>query len=114
MKGSQPNYKLIYTDIIENKFPEKKKECEALLNKKKLTVLNIIELNQKIFGISKETEELNQKLRSYSKSDILEILEYQKKYEYTNKQLANHFKLSRNTVTKWKRMFVDEENEFFF
>lgn len=107
MKETQPNYKLIYTDIIDHKFPEKKKECEALLNKKKLTVLNIIELNQKIFGTNKESEAQNQKLRSYSKSDILEILEYQKEYRYTNKQLANHFKLSRNTVTKWKRIFLE-------
>lgn len=105
MKKSQPNYKLIYTDIIDEKFPEKKKECEALLGKENLSILNAIELNQRIFGVNKESQEFNQRLRSYTESDILEILEYQKKHRYTNLQLANHFKLSRNTVTKWKKLF---------
>jgi hypothetical protein len=34
------------------------------------------------------------------------MLDYQKKNKLTNSQLAKHFKLSRNTVTKWKRLFV--------
>ncbi|AYZ13024.1 helix-turn-helix domain-containing protein [Chryseobacterium arthrosphaerae] len=106
MKKSQPNYKLIYTDIIDHKFPEKKKECEGLLRKENLSVLNIIELNQRIFGINKEHEEFNRKLRSYTKSDILEILKYQQEYQCTNSHLASHFKLSRNTVTKWKKMLL--------
>ena len=59
-------------------------------------------LNEIIFG--KKTE--NQKFKSYKRSDILKILDYQKKYKLNNSQLANHFNISRNTVTKWKKMFL--------
>lgn len=102
-----PNYHKIYSDIIRKKYPEKKSECNALLSKEKLTVLDIVELNDKIFGkANKLTNSFNQKRRSYNKSDILHILDYQKKHRLNNTQLANHFKLSRNSVAKWKTMFV--------
>ncbi|SHF03742.1 hypothetical protein [Chryseobacterium sp. OV279] len=47
---SQPNYKRIYSDIIDQKFPHKKLECEKLLKKKILFAVDIIELNKRIFG----------------------------------------------------------------
>lgn len=50
---------------------------------------------------------MNQKYRSYDKATIIEILNYQKKNSLNNTQLSNHFKLSRNTVTKWKTLFND-------
>jgi len=104
---NHPNYKNIYSDIVTKKFPHKQKECETLLTMDNLSFLNIIELNTIIFGTSDlQTENFNQKHRSYQKSDIIKILEYQKKYKLNNIQLANHFKLSRNTVAKWKKMFL--------
>lgn len=107
MKNNQPDYKTIYADILHKKHPEKKAECFPLLEKENLSVLDIIELNKKIFGIAdKETQAENQKHRSYSKSDILSILDYQKKHKLNNIQLARHFGLSRNTVAKWKKTFV--------
>lgn len=99
-----PNYKDIYTDIILKKYPEKYKDCISLLTKSNMTDLDIIELNKKIFG--KNNNQDNQKYRSYTKSTIVEILTYQKKNAINNSELATHFKLSRNTVAKWKKMFV--------
>lgn len=102
----RPDYHNIYTDIINKKHPDKKEVCKFLLEKEYLSSMDIIELNKKIFGLhDKQTEVFNQKHRSYEESDILQILNYQKKHKCNNKQLANHFKLSRNTVTKWKKMF---------
>ncbi len=107
MNNRKPDYKRIYTDILDNKFPHKENECKTLLEKEDLSVLDIIELNRKIFGaVSRQTEDFNQKHRSYNKSDILQILEYQKKHKLNNSQLANHFKQSRNSVTKWKKVFL--------
>ncbi|SMP94191.1 hypothetical protein SAMN05421679_105273 [Epilithonimonas pallida] len=103
---ARPDYKNIYLDILQKKYPHKKEECRILLSKENLSVLNIIELNQRIFGKDKESMQFNQKHRSYKKSDILNILDYQKKYKLNNCELANHFKLSRNTVAKWKKMFL--------
>lgn len=48
---------------------------------------------------------VNKSHRAYSKEAIYKILEYQKKNCLNNTQLAKHFKLSRNTVTKWKILF---------
>lgn len=107
MQKSTPNYHQIYNDIINKKYPSRKEECRFLLNKENLSVLDIIELNRRIFGISDQrTEAFNQSHRSYNKSSILMMLDYQKKNKLTNSQLAKHFKLSRNTVTKWKRLFM--------
>lgn len=107
MQSPKPDYKRIYSDIITKKFLHKKEECETLLSKETLSVLDIIKLNQKIFGMDKESEEINQRYRSYNKSDIDKMLDYQKKNKLNNTELAKHFKLSRNTVAKWKRIFTN-------
>ncbi|GAA5082571.1 hypothetical protein GCM10023210_00020 [Chryseobacterium ginsengisoli] len=103
-KISQPFYKKIYSDILSRKFPEKMNECKSILSKKELSVLDIIQLNQKIFGYNEITSD-NQRLRSYDDQSILKILEYQKEYNLNNTQLSIHFKLSRNTIAKWKNNF---------
>ena len=107
MKYPSPDYKLIFTDILDKKFPHKKEKCQIHLKKKNLSAIDIIELNNNIFNTPKGAKQSeNQKYRSYSKSDILKILDYQKKHKLNNSQLSKHFKLSRNSVTKWKKMFL--------
>lgn len=106
MAINQPNYHKIYSDIIYYKYPQKRLICQSILEKKELLVLDILKLNYLIFGMSdRETVIFNQRHRSYGMSDILEILDYQKKRNLNNSQLANHFKLSRNTIAKWKKHF---------
>ncbi len=106
MQKSNVNYRQIFMDILDAKYPEKKEACLSLLQKQNLSAIDIITLNRKIFGkADEETEDFNQKHRSYSKSTILKILDYQKKNNMNNIQLANYFKLSKNTVTKWKKVF---------
>jgi len=106
MEDITPDYKRIYKDILEKKYPDKKQLCKNLLDKKKLTSLDIIELNKKIFGIVDQSSEMfNRRHRCYTQSDILKILDYQKKNNINNSQLAKHFKLSRNTIAKWKNFF---------
>ena len=106
-ENNLPDYVKIYSDMIHKKYPDKKQDCMKFLMKNNLSALDVLALNKKIFGISdKKTETINRKHRSYSKKDILEILAYQKKHNLNNSQLAEHFKLSRNTVSKWKSIFV--------
>lgn len=108
-KVNRPYYKKIYTDILEKKYPEKKEDCKMFLDKDYLSVCDIIELNRKIFGSQdKDAEDFNQKHRSYSPADILEILNYQENNSLNNTQLAEQFKLSRNTVAKWKKIFINQ------
>lgn len=103
-KISQPYYKKIYSDLLTKKFPNKISECKSILSKQELSVLDIIQLNQLIFG-HYEVSADNQRLRSYDDESILRILEYQKKNNLNNSQLSLHFKLSRNTIAKWKSSF---------
>lgn len=97
----QPNYKRIYFDILNEKHAEKIPNCLPILNKKTLSATDIIKLNEIIFG-KKNTA--NQKHKSYDEAAILEILNYQKIHKCNNKELAKQFNLSRNTITKWKKM----------
>ena len=102
-----PDFKLIYSDLIDLKFSEKKIECKFLLEKDNLSILDIIELNQKLFKSNRETEIFNQRHKFYSKKDILNILKYQQKTNLSNVHVANYFKMSRNTISKWKKIFAD-------
>ncbi|WP_228438983.1 helix-turn-helix domain-containing protein [Chryseobacterium pennae] len=94
-------------DILE-KLPQKKKNCMPILNKSIMSTMDIIKLNKLIFGINRESEKENQKHRSYVETDILHILDYQTKHKLTNTSLAQVFKLSRNTVAKWKRIYIHQ------
>ncbi|WP_336733551.1 helix-turn-helix domain-containing protein [Chryseobacterium sp. VD8] len=109
MDRISPNYKRIYTDMITKKYPDKHEECLFLLSKKELSALDIIRLNDKLIKnyVSDEDKD-NKKHRSYDKSSIFEILDYQVKNKLNNLQLAKHFKLSRNTIAKWKKLYYSK------
>lgn len=115
-KPESPDYIRIYSDLISKKHPDKTLPCERFLKKKKLTVLEVIKLNELIFEnkTEKESSSSNQKFRSYNKSAILEILNFQSKHNMNNSQLAIHFNLSRNTVAKWKKTFSAQKNVAVF
>lgn len=101
-----PNYKKIYEDLINSQFPYKMSEFKDLFKKEQFSVLDVIELDKKLLGNEGLKDEINQKLRAYDRFAILKILDYQKRNKLNNSQLANHFKLSRNTVTAWKKIFL--------
>ncbi|MGG5210981.1 helix-turn-helix domain-containing protein [Chryseobacterium sp. MIQD13] len=108
-KSNLPNYKLIFTDIISKNHPEKRIKCQSILDKKELSILDVVKLNEIIFGIcDKESFINNQKYKAYDESTITYILDYQQKNKLNNIQLANYFKLSRNTVTKWRKTFQSD------
>lgn len=85
--------------------------CKNILKKENLSVLDILELNQKIFGHPElDAEKFNQRHRAYNETAIRHILDYQTKNKCNNTELARHFKLSRNTVAKWKKLFINKNN----
>lgn len=101
-----PDYQKIYRDMIRLRYPEKEAACRSILTKARMEFLDIIRLNAIITG-NKDEEAIreNQKLKSYDKNTILRILDYQKEHRLNNTQLAARFRLSRNSVTKWKKLF---------
>lgn len=107
MMEKMPDYKRIYTDILDTRFPHKKKDCESILNKEVLSHLDVIDLNTIIYGaVTAENWKFDKRHRSYNQDTIMEILQHQKKNKLSNRQLASHYKLSRNTVARWKKLFV--------
>ncbi|GEN73352.1 hypothetical protein CLA01_34240 [Chryseobacterium lathyri] len=110
-KITLPDYKKIYSDLIELKHPEKKELCRRILSKDFLSKFDVIKINNLILGNNNKNTRLNQRYRSYDKETIIEILKFQKKKNLNNTQLANHYKLSRNTITKWKRILSDLVNK---
>lgn len=102
---TEPNYRKIFEDILALKFPNKKRACREILKKKELSHLDIIKLNSLIFEHEHNSFSINQQYRAYNYETILEILEYQTKNRLNNSQLAVHFSLSRNTITRWKKCF---------
>jgi len=102
-----PDYKRIYTDMIQKRYPHKKEECRTILEKNKLTTLDILKLNDIISDAHNCIVcKSNQKHKSYDSETIIKILEYQKKNKIANYQTAIYFNMSRNTITKWKKKYV--------
>ena len=101
-----PNYKKIYRDLILEKYSHKMDDPKVNTSLKNLnTTLDVIKLNDLLTNNRSSNTEINQKLRSYDKESIIKILSYQKINRMNNTQVAAHFNLSRNTITKWKRIF---------
>lgn len=91
--------------MIDMKFPEKMTLCESILKKDDITFFDIIQINKLLFeSPKKKTDIFNQMHRSYDEETILKILNYQKENKLTNTQVAYHFRLSRNSVAKWKKI----------
>lgn len=105
----RPDYQRIYKDLLKMKFPDKEKDSviKALLEKENFSQLDVIKLESILFGNTQNDKlQKNGSHRSYDKSTIFKILEYQKKNNLSNIELAKHYGLSRNTVAKWKKYFL--------
>lgn len=100
IKKTVPDYKQIYSDLVALKYPEKLDKCTPILQKRELDFLDVLEINNIL-----KPNKTDQNLKSYDKSTILKILDYQKKNNLNNTELAIKFKMSRNTVGKWKKIF---------
>ena len=103
---SAPNYQKIYKDLIQQKFPDKFDLCKSLLQKESFCTLDVISLNKIIFETrDKDTESFDQKHRCYDEKSIFKILQHQKRLNLNNSQIASIYKLSRNTIAKWKKLY---------
>lgn len=96
-----PNYSLIYQDIVQNMNVSVTSTIREKINSINKS-LDVLQVNEMLFeqGVTLKS---TQQMRSYLPSDKSYILEYQKKEKLNNIQTANHFKMSRNTIAKWKQ-----------
>jgi DNA-binding transcriptional regulator YiaG len=101
----RPDYIKIYSDIINNNFPEKRHLLKHFVHKDFLKTIDVIKINQMIFGESKKSKSRNAKHKSYDEKSIEEILKYQKRNKYSNVYIANMYNISSNTLTAWKKKY---------
>lgn len=84
-------------------------DCEIILSNDNLSSLDILALNNILFPDKK-----SKKFKTYDKESIKQILDFQKKHQLNDSQLARHFGLSRNTISSWKKKIImrscDAEN----
>ncbi|WP_131707643.1 helix-turn-helix domain-containing protein [Chryseobacterium angstadtii] len=93
--------------MLRIKFPDKRKDCEVILAKTKLTDFDILHIESILFKKEKNDVRMKDKRhRSYDIDTICKILAYQKANELNNTQVAARYGLSRNTVASWKKKFL--------
>ena len=103
---NRPNYHQMYLDIIQEVCPHKLPYFSKFFAQNNLSHFQVIALNLMIFNqLNEFCEEDNQKFKAYSRETIFTVLNYQKEHHLNNSQLARHFKVSRNTVAKWKKQY---------
>ncbi len=113
---SNIRYKRLYLDFIEdtNKLPI---EIKNLLKDKITTCsdesisfkqLDDIHAIIRTYISTKSKEERYQRLKTYDREHISYILLNQKNNNLTNVAASNHFKISRNTIAKWKNILFNE------
>lgn len=93
------NYKRIFQDILDLKFPENKELRAVVLEKEINDFYDVLSLNKIIFG----DENKGNKHKSYDSSTITKVLNYQQENNISNIETAKKFNLSRNTVSAWKK-----------
>lgn len=95
--------------MISDKFPDKAFLCSSYLQKENWTALDVIQVNEILFGADKKKldKEIDRMHRAYDKQSIRKILLYQQKNKLNNIELARKYNLSRNTVAKWKKLFSE-------
>ena len=103
----KPNYKKMYWDLILRKNPERLSEFKSYFRKREFSVLDVIKINEKLFGdvSDKDTKYFNSRHVSYDEASIIKILEHQKSNKASNVQMEREFNISRNSIAKWKKMF---------
>lgn len=109
--NNRPFYHKLYSDLIRDKFPEKETDLKQYLKKKNWTALDVIQVNEFLFGADKDKQDqaIDKKHRAYDQDSIKQILLYQKKNKLSNTALANRYGLSRNSIAKWKKLFPEHK-----
>ena len=96
------DYKRIFCDLLAKKHPERLPEFQDILNKDSLDELDVLTISEKISATKKAKSE-NGKYRSYNKSTILKILDYQKTNQLNNNPKTNYYAINIRSRTRQKR-----------
>ncbi len=95
--------------MLKQDQPEKLKDpkIQTLLQNLKTTE-DVLNFNELVFKQSKESMKNNQKLKTYDKKTMLKLLQYQKKHGFSTSYMSKKYKISRTTLSKWKKTFEED------
>lgn len=104
------NYKTLYLDLVEESdyIPMDYKTIlrEKIEHFDFITFRDVGTLNTLIRSYSKMEDWLDdQQLKAYDLDQILSVLKEQKIYNLTNSEISRKYKMSRNTIARWKVLF---------
>jgi|SRR5690606_483767 len=103
----KPDFGRIFQEIAQ-----KKEHSESLIGHiagiKEWNSLNVIKTSEKVVEKPDgENLKLNRTHRAYDEQSVKEILKYQKINNLNNSEMMMLFKVSRNSISKWKKMFSE-------
>lgn len=102
------NFKVLYKDIIKDKFPEFEFDNTIISKIDDLdnSAMKIFYLNNFIFyNTENSLDNIDSRLKSYTENEILDILRYQNAFNLSNTEIVKEFRMSRTTLILWKRRF---------
>lgn len=95
--------------MLQLEHPDKLEDPKIRELLKKLnTTEEVLNFNDKLFKQSKESLKNNQKLKTYDKKTMLKLLQYQKKHGFSTSYMSKKYKISRTTISNWKKTFEEE------
>ncbi|KQS91834.1 hypothetical protein ASG21_05075 [Chryseobacterium sp. Leaf394] len=101
----KPNYTRIYLDLIKYRQKENLVSDSVLKKIYNIKMANdIFEIERALFGNNNFAD--NQKLKSYDETTVKIVLNHQRKNKLSNLELSNKYKISRNTIAKWKKIYI--------
>lgn len=101
----KPDFCRIFQEIAQ-KNERSEMLIEHIENINEWNSLIVIKMNEKVVAEpGSENLKCNQKHKAYDEHSIKEILNYQEKNNLNNSEMMRLFKISRNTIARWKKMF---------
>lgn len=108
-KNEGPDYKRIYRDLIAIEFPDKINDTKFFFSKcGNWSNSDVLKFHRFLYNTKEGYVTDNNKHKSYDKETIIEILEYQRKNNLNNLETSKHFGVSRNSITKWRKIFLSK------
>ncbi|MDR6516248.1 hypothetical protein [Chryseobacterium camelliae] len=105
----RPNYVKIFTDMLKEYDPEKLNDPKIQRQLRNLnTSEDVLNFNEKVFQQSKEMQKSNQKLKTYDRKTMIKLLKYQQKHGFSTSYMSRKYKISRTTLSKWRKNFEDD------
>lgn len=71
-----------------------------------MSIIGVLRFNKLLFGNESIQNKTNNQYKAYDLDTVVYILEYQKEFNLSNTEISIMFSVSRNTITRWKKLYL--------